>query len=198
MHGCFKKADSNDSNNPTDTHNDVSKRLIDDDAIAPFLASSSFKSSNPFRSPEDKEFVSFLKTNGFNIKELNKLIENLDKHSIIWINNYKGEKIVNDKDYLSFNLFNNLCKFAPIANVVYVMYKSHDLDSCTPATFKLIADCVKARKVKYLEENTLDQHIFTFKDDTELSIKVDRGIDNRNVLIPRRLKNWHEVKIEDR
>lgn len=91
MHGCFKKADSNDSNNPADTHNDVTKRLIDDDAIAPFLASSSFKSSNPFRSPEDKEFISCLK-------------------SIEWTDNYKGEKIYGDKDQLSFNLFLTLKK----------------------------------------------------------------------------------------
>lgn len=199
IHGCFKKVDSNDSNNPADTHNDVSKRLIDDDAIAPFLASSSFKSSNPFRSPEDKELVSFLKQNGFNIKELNKLIENLDKHLIKWIDNYKGEKIVNDKDYLSFNLFYNLCKFAPIANVAYVMYKSHDLNKDTPVTFKIINNHVdKTRyEIKFLDGD-VNQHIFTFKDGTKLSVKVDRGITSDTVLSSRCVTRWYEVKIEER
>lgn len=76
------------------------------------------------------------------------------------------------------------------------MNEHHDLNSCTPATFKLIADCVKNHKIKYLE-NDLNQHIFTFKDNSQLSIKVDRGIADRHVLSPRRCKIWLEVKIEE-
>lgn len=144
IHGCFKKVDSNDSNNPADTSNNILKHLVIRKAL-----------------------------------NIHKLLSNFEKVAQIlehpeFIDTYKGKKIKNDNDLLSFNLFTNLSKVMPIAELVAGMYRQKDLNPNTVTTLRCIRGYVDTGSAMTLDndDNNLGHVLIIFRDKSKLRLDV--------------------------
>lgn len=83
---------------------------------------------------------------GYIIGSSGKLLSNLEKaeqmlKDLKFIDTYKGKKIENDKDLMAFNLFTNLSKVIPIAELVACMHRQKDLNPNTVTTLRCIRGC---------------------------------------------------------
>lgn len=108
---------------------------------------------------------------------------------------YKGEKITNDKDLMSFNLFDTLKQVVPIAELVAQMYRQKDIDKNTVATLSYISRHMGiGTKIDYKRVPSVpDTATIVFKDNTKLHIKVPSGCDIADFFKPDTITQWRDV-----
>lgn len=108
---------------------------------------------------------------------------------------YKGEKITNDKDLMSFNLFDALKQVMPIAELVAQMYRQKDIDKNTVATLSYISRHIGiGTKIDYKHVPSVpDTATIVFKDNTKLHLKVPSGCNIANFFKPDTITQWRDV-----
>lgn len=116
---------------------------------------------------------------GYIIGSSGKLLSNLEKaeqmlKDLKFIDTYKGKKIENDKDLMAFNLFTNLSKVMPIAELVACMYRQKDLNPNTVATLRCIRGYVDTGSAMTLDndDNNLGHVLIIFRDKSKLRLDV--------------------------
>lgn len=116
---------------------------------------------------------------GYIIGSSGKLLSNLEKAEQMlkdfkFIDTYKGKKIENDKDLMAFNLFTNLSKVIPIAELVACMYRQKDLNPNTVATLRCIRGYVDTGSAMTLDnnDNNLGHVLIIFRDKSKLRLDV--------------------------
>lgn len=112
-----------------------------------------------------------------------------------FIDTYKGKKIENDKDLMAFNLFTNLSKVMPIAELVACMHRQKDINKDTVATLSYISRHMGiGTKIDYKRvPGVPDTATIVFKDNTKLHIKVPSGCDIANFFKPDTITQWRDV-----
>ena len=126
-----------------------------------------------------------------------KKIEQILEHPK-FIDNYKGKKIENQKDLISFNLFANLKKVLPIAEVVAGMYRQNDLDKDTPATLRCISGYMTTGSTRTIDKDNpaFDNFLIVFRDKSEMRLKVPRGYKFLDVFKPDNIYTWQNVCVD--
>ena len=116
---------------------------------------------------------------GYIIGSSGKLLSNLEKaeqmlKDLKFIDTYKGKKIENDKDLKAFNLFTNLSKVMPIAELVACMYRQKDLNPNTVTTLRCIRGYVDTGSAMTLDndDNNLGHVLIIFRDKSKLRLDV--------------------------
>lgn len=116
---------------------------------------------------------------GYIIGSSGKLLSNLERaeqmlKDLKFIDTYKGKKIENDKDLMAFNLFTNLSKVMPIAELVACMYRQKDLNPNTVATLRCIRGYVDTGSTMTLDndDNNLGHVLIIFRDKSKLRLDV--------------------------
>ena len=111
---------------------------------------------------------------------------------------YKGEKITNAKDLMSFNLFDALKQVMPIAEVVAKMYRQKDIDENTIATLSYISGHVSSGNAKTIDKDDpdFDKFLIVFKDKSNLHLKIPRGYDPLDVFKPYNICAWRNVYVD--
>lgn len=116
---------------------------------------------------------------GYIIGSSGKLLSNLEKaeqmlKDLKFIDTYKGKKIENDKDLMAFNLFTNLSKVMPIAELVACMYRQKDLNPNTVTTLRCIRGYVDTGSAMTLDndDNNLGHVLIIFRDKSKLHLDV--------------------------
>lgn len=116
---------------------------------------------------------------GYIIGSSGKLLSNLEKaeqmlKDLKFIDTYKGKKIENDKDLMAFNLFTNLSKVIPIAELVAYMYRQKDLNPNTVTTLRCIRGYVDTGSAMTLDnnDNNLGHVLIIFRDKSKLRLDV--------------------------
>lgn len=137
---------------------------------------------------------------GYIIGSSGKLLSNLEKaeqmlKDLKFIDTYKGKKIENDKDLMAFNLFTNLSKVMPIAELVACMHRQKDINKDTVATLSYISRHMGiGTKIDYKRvPGVPDTATIVFKDNTKLHIKVPSGCDIANFFKPDTITQWRDV-----
>lgn len=137
---------------------------------------------------------------GYIIGSSGKLLSNLEKaeqmlKDLKFIDTYKGKKIENDKDLMAFNLFTNLSKVTPIAELVACMYRQKDLNPNTVTTLSYISKHMGiGTKIDYKRvPGVPDTATIVFKDNTKLHIKVPSGCDIADFFKPDTITQWRDV-----
>ena len=169
MHGCFKK-------------------VKDDDSVS--------DNSNNDSMPD---------VFGYIINNSNNLFSGLEKLDQVFkhyrfrdIYSYRGEKITNDKDLMSFNLFDALKQVVPIAELVAQMYRRKDIDKNTVATLSYISRHLSSSSAKTIDKDdpNFDKFLIVFKDKSNLHLKVPRGYDFLDVFKPDNICAWQNVYVD--
>lgn len=116
---------------------------------------------------------------GYIIGSSGKLLSNLEKaeqmlKDLKFIDTYKGKKIENDKDLMAFNLFTNLSKVMPIAELVACMQRQKDLNPNTVTTLRCIRGYVDTGSAMTLDndDNNLGHVLIIFRDKSKLRLDV--------------------------
>ena len=137
---------------------------------------------------------------GYIIGSSGKLLSNLEKaeqmlKDLKFIDTYKGKKIENDKDLMAFNLFTNLSKVMPIAELVACMHRQKDINKDTVATLSYISRHMGiGTKIDYKRVPSVpDTATIVFKDNTKLHIKVPSGCDIADFFKPDTITQWRDV-----
>lgn len=140
---------------------------------------------------------------GHIVDEPEKLLSELEKLSQILehpklTDTYKGQKITNDKDLMSFNLLINLKKIQPIAELVALLHRLEDIDKNTPVTLRCIYDHMTTGSARTIDEdnNAFDKFVIVFRDKSKLHLKVPRGYDFSDVFKPHNICAWQNVYVD--
>lgn len=139
---------------------------------------------------------------GYIINNSNNLLSGLKQLDQIFkhyrfIDTYKGEKITNDKDLMSFNLFDALKQVMPIAELVAKMYRQKDIDKNTIATLSYISGHMSSSaKTIDKDDPDFDKFLIVFKDKSNLHLKVPRGYDFLDVFKPYNICAWQNVYVD--
>ena len=137
---------------------------------------------------------------GYIINNSNNLFSGLEKLDQVFKHyrfrdTYKGKKITNDKDLMSFNLFDALKQVMPIAELVAQMYRKKDIDKNTVATLSYISGHMGiGTKIDYKHVPSIpDTATIVFKDKTKLHIKVPSGCNIADFFKPDTITQWRDV-----
>ena len=137
---------------------------------------------------------------GYIINNSNNLFSGLEKLDQVFKhyrfrNTYKGKKITNNKDLMSFNLFDALKQIMPIAELVAQMYRQKDIDKNTVATLSYISVHMGiGTKIDYKHVPSIpDTATIVFKDKTKLHIKVPSGCNIADFFKPDTITQWRDV-----
>ena len=137
---------------------------------------------------------------GYIINNSNNLFSGLEKLDQVFKHyrfrdTYKGKKITNDKDLMSFNLFDALKQIMPIAELVAQMYRKKDIDKNTVATLSYISGHMGiGTKIDYKHVPSIpDTATIVFKDKTKLHIKVPSGCNIADFFKPDTITQWRDV-----
>lgn len=143
---------------------------------------------------------------GYIIGSSGKLLSNLEKaeqmlKDLKFIDTYKGKKIENDKDLMAFNLFTNLSKVMPIAELVAQMYRQKDLNPNTVTTLRCIRGYVDTGSAMTLDndDNNLGHVLIIFRDKSKLRLDVlgFRGCSSpADVFRFDLIKQWQKVRVD--
>ena len=140
---------------------------------------------------------------GYIINNSNNLSSGLEKLDQVFkhyrfSDTYKGEKITNDKDLMSFNLFDALKQVVPIAELVAQMYRQKDIDKNTVATLSYISRYLNSSSAKTIDKDdpNFDKFLIVFKDKSNLHLKVPRGYDLLDVFKPDNICAWQNVYVD--
>lgn len=116
---------------------------------------------------------------GYIINNSNNLFSGLEKLDQVFKHyrfrdTYRGEKITNDKDLMSFNLFDALKQVVPIAELVAQMYRQKDIDKNTVTTLRCIRGYVDTGSAMTLDndDNNLGHVLIIFRDKSKLRLDV--------------------------
>lgn len=111
---------------------------------------------------------------------------------------YIGKKITNDKDLMSFNLFDTLKQVVPIAELVAKMYRQKDLNKDTPVTLRCISNYMTTDSAKTIDKDDpdFDKFLIVFKDKSNLHLKVPRGYNFLDVFRPNNICAWQNVYVD--
>lgn len=111
---------------------------------------------------------------------------------------YKGEKITNDKDLVSFNLFDASKQVMPIAELVAQMYRQKDIDKNTVTTLSYISRHIGTGSARTIDKDdpNFDKLLIVFKDKSNLHLKVPRGYDFFDVFKPDNICAWQNVYVD--
>lgn len=149
---------------------------------------------------------SMLDVFGYIIGSSGKLLSNLEKAEQVlehlkFIDNYKGMKIENKKDLLSFNLFTNLRKVMPIAELVACMYRQKDLNPNTVTTLRCIRGYVDTGSAMTLDndDNNLGHVLIIFRDKSKLRLDIlgFRGCSSpADAFRFDLIKQWQKVRVD--
>lgn len=160
-----------------------------------------------FKKAKDNDSVSDNSNNdpvpdvfGYIINNSNNLFSGLEKLDQVFKhyrfrNTYKGKKITNDKDLMSFNLFDALKQIMPIAELVANLYKTKDLDKDTPVTLRCISNYMTTgTRIDYKRTpNVPDTANIVFKDKSILHVNVPSGCDISDIFKPNIITQWRDV-----
>lgn len=140
---------------------------------------------------------------GYIINNSNNLFSDLEKLNQVFKhyrfrNTYKGKKITNNKDLMSFNLFDALKQVMPIAKLVAQMYRQKDIDKNTVATLSYISKYISSDSAKTIDKDdpNFDKFLIVFKDKSNLHLKVHRGYDFLDVFKPNIICAWQNVYVD--
>lgn len=143
---------------------------------------------------------------GYIIGSSGKLLSNLEKaeqmlKDLKFIDTYKGKKIENDKDLMAFNLFTNLSKVMPIAELVAQMYRQKDLNPNTVTILRCIRGYVDTGSAMTLDndDNNLGHVLIIFRDKSELRLDVlgFRGCSSpADAFRFDLIKQWQKVRVD--
>lgn len=140
---------------------------------------------------------------GYIINNSNNLLSGLEQLDQIFKHyrfrdTYKGEKITNDKDLTSFNLFDALKQVMPIAELVAKMYRQKDIDKNTIATLSYISGHMSSGSTKTIDKDdpNFDKFLIVFKDKSILHLKVPRGYNFLDVFKPYNICAWQNVYVD--
>ena len=140
---------------------------------------------------------------GYIINNSNNLFSGLEKLDQVFKHyrfrdSYRGEKITNDKDLMSFNLFDALKQVVPIAELVAQMYRRKDIDKNTVATLSYISRHLSSSSAKTIDKDdpNFDKFLIVFKDKSNLHLKVPRGYDFLDVFKPDNICAWQNVYVD--
>ena len=118
-----------------------------------------------------------------------------------FIDTYKGKKIENDKDLMAFNLFTNLSKVMPIAELVACMQRQKDLNPNTVTTLRCIRGYVDTGSAMTLDndDNNLGHVLIIFRDKSKLRLDIlgFRGCPSPvDVFKPNNICTWQNVYVD--
>lgn len=137
---------------------------------------------------------------GYIINSSNNLLSGLEKLDQVFKHyrfrdTYRGKKITNNKDLMSFNLFDALKQIMPIAELVAQMYRQKDIDKNTVATLSYISVHMGiGTKIDYKHVPSIpDTATIVFNDKTKLHIKVPSGCDIADFFKPDTITQWRDV-----
>lgn len=149
-----------------------------------------------FKKVKDDDSVSDNSNNLFS--GLEKLEQVFKHYRFRDIYSYRGEKITNDKDLMSFNLFDALKQVVPIAELVAQMYRRKDIDKNTVATLNYISKHLSSGSAKTIDKDDpdFDKFLIVFKDKSNLHLKVPRGYDFLDVFKPDNICAWQNVYVD--
>ena len=140
---------------------------------------------------------------GYIINNSNNLLSGLEQLDQIFKHyrfrdTYRGEKITNDKDLISFNLFDALKQVKPIAELVAMMYRQKVIDKNTIATLSYILGHMSSGSAKTIDKDDpdFDKFLIVFKDKSKLHLKVPRGYDFLDVFKPYNICAWQNVYVD--
>lgn len=143
---------------------------------------------------------------GYIIGSSGKLLSNLEKaeqmlKDLKFIDTYKGKKIENDKDLMAFNLFTNLSKVMPIAELVACMHRQKDLNPNTVTTLRCIRGYVDAGSAMTLDndDNNLGHVLIIFRDKSKLRLDIlgFRGCSSpADAFRFDLIKQWQKVRVD--
>ena len=143
---------------------------------------------------------------GYIINNSNNLFSGLEKLDQVFKHyrfrdTYKGEKITNDKDLMSFNLIDALKQVVPIAELVAQMYRRIDLNPNTVATLRCIRGYVDTGSAMTLDndDNNLGHVLIIFRDKSKLRLDVLglRGCTSPvDVFRFDLIKQWQKVRVD--
>lgn len=143
---------------------------------------------------------------GYIIGSSGKLLSNLEKaeqmlKDLKFIDTYKGKKIENDKDLMAFNLFTNLSKVMPIAELVACMQRQKDLNPNTVTTLRCIRGYVDTGSAMTLDndDNNLGHVLIIFRDKSKLRLDIlgFRGCSSPvDVFRFDLIKQWQKVRVD--
>lgn len=143
---------------------------------------------------------------GYIIGSSGKLLSNLEKaeqmlKDLKFIDTYKGKKIENDKDLMAFNLFTNLSKVMPIAELVACMQRQKDLNPNTVTTLRCIRGYVDTGSAMTLDndDNNLGHVLIIFRDKSKLRLDIlgFRGCPSPvDVFKPNNICTWQNVYVD--
>lgn len=143
---------------------------------------------------------------GYIIGSSGKLLSNLEKaeqmlKDLKFIDTYKGKKIENDKDLMAFNLFTNLSKVMPIAELVACMQRQKDLNPNTVTTLRCIRGYVDTGSAMTLDndDNNLGHVLIIFRDKSKLRLDIlgFRGCPSPvDVFKPNNICAWQNVYVD--
>ena len=143
---------------------------------------------------------------GYIIGSSGKLLSNLEKaeqmlKDLKFIDTYKGKKIENDKDLMAFNLFTNLSKVMPIAELVACMQRQKDLNPNTVTTLRCIRGYVDTGSAMTLDndDNNLGHVLIIFRDKSKLRLDIlgFRGCSSpADAFRFDLIKQWQKVRVD--
>lgn len=163
-----------------------------------------------FKKAKDNDSVSDNSNNdsmpdvfGYIINNSNNLLSGLEKLDQVFKHyrfrdTYIGKKITNDKDLISFNLFDALKQVVPIAALVAKMYRQKDLNKDTPITLRYISNNMTTDSAKTIDKDDpdFDKFLIVFKDKSNLHLKVPRGYGFLDVFKPNNICAWQNVYVD--
>ncbi len=142
---------------------------------------------------------------GYIIANSNNLLSGLEKldqafKHYRFRDTYRDKKITNDKDLMSFNLFDALKQVIPIAELVAKMYRQKDIDKNTVATLSYISRHIGPGSAKTIDKDDpdFDKFLIVFKDKSNLHLKVPRGYDFLDVFRPNNICAWQNVYVGEK
>ena len=137
---------------------------------------------------------------GYIINNSNNLFSGLEKLDQVFKHyrfrdTYKGKKITNDKDLMSFNLFDALKQVMPIAKLVAQMYRQKDIDKNTVATLSYISVHISTGSTRTIDNDDpdLDKFLIVFKDKSKLHLKLPSGCNIADFFKPDTITQWRDV-----
>lgn len=143
---------------------------------------------------------------GYIIGSSGKLLSNLEKaeqmlKDLKFIDTYKGKKIENDKDLMAFNLFTNLSKVMPIAELVACMQRQKDLNPNIVTTLRCIRGYVDTGSAMTLDndDNNLGHVLIIFRDKSKLRLDIlgFRGCSSpADAFRFDLIKQWQKVRVD--
>lgn len=140
---------------------------------------------------------------GYIINNSNNLFSGLEKLDQVFKHyrfrdTYIGEKITNDKDLMSFNLFDALKQVVPIAALVAKMYRQKDLNKDTPITLRYISNNMTTDSARTIDKDDpdFDKFLIVFKDKSNLHLKVPREYGFLDVFKPNNICAWQNVYVD--